>query len=120
MNAFTRLFLSFLAAAFLASAPVMAADLSNLGVAKETKPDIGAALKDKAAEAVEQAKDKADSAAENIQDALGKKKADTMGKTKQELVDVKEESVTVQTPQGEAQATEITVTPEGAAPAPNK
>lgn len=117
MGNFSKFFLSLTAAAFISASPVIGADLSNLGVKQDAKPDMGSMLKEKASNVVEEAKDKTDSTAEKLQEALGKKKENTADQAKKEMVDVKEETVTVQTPQGETQATEITVSPEGAAPA---
>lgn len=107
MKTISKVFLALIAAAFMFSTPAIAVDLPTAGAAQ--KPDLSGALKDKVSEAVDQAKDKADNTAEKLKQSLGKK---------EEAVEVKEESVTVETPQGAAQETQITVQPEGAAPAP--
>lgn len=98
-------------AAFAFSAPVLAADMPS---GAQPKAGLTDALKNNAGKAVEQAKQKADDTATKIEDKLGVKK----DAPKPEIVDVQQETVTVQTPQGVAQETEITVTPEApAAPA---
>lgn len=112
-----KIFLSLVAAAFIFSSPVLAADnmLNNL---KPVKPSLTDTVKEKAAGMVEEGKDKVDATADKLEKALDAKKENAADKVKQEVMEVKEESVTVGTPKGEAQATEITVSPE--APAANK
>lgn len=115
MSNFKKLALAILAASFCASTPVIAADTATAPAATQAKPDMGAALKDKAGAAIEQGKQKVDTAAQNLEKSLGVNKNATQPKT--ETLDVTQETVTVETPQGAAQETTITVTPEGAQPA---
>lgn len=95
-------------AAFAFSVPSIAADTTP--TLTQPKANITDAMKDKAGQAVEQAKQKADTTASKIEESLGAKK--DAAQPKSEVVDVQQETVTVQTPQGTAQETEITVTPE--------
>lgn len=113
MTGLKKLALAVLAAAFCASSPVIAADT---GAPAMAKPDPAAMLKDKAASAIEQGKAKMDGAAAKLEKGLGIQQNATQPKS--EVVDVNQETVTVQTPQGTATETTTTITPEApAAPA---
>lgn len=115
------------AAALLVAVPAFAADTAAPGA---QKPSVSESLKAKASNAVEQTKNKADKAADKLQDALGarqdaaaqEKAARTekdLNKTAAsgtEVVDVDQQTVTVETPKGVEQETVITVTPEGRQP----
>ena len=90
MNALKQTSLGLIAAALLFSAPAFAASVTTPAA---KKPSVSESLKTKASEAVEQAKDKA-------------------AKAGGEVVDVQQQSVTVETPQGVGQETVTTVTPE--------
>lgn len=93
--------LGLVAAALLFSAPAFAASIPTPAT---PKPSVSDSLKAKAAETVEQAKDKADAAADKLQDALGGKQ-DKAAKASTEVLDVKQESLTVETPKGVEQET---------------
>lgn len=107
MSNLKKLALAILAASFCASAPAIAADAVTPAPAK---PDINAIMKDKAASAIEKGQQKVDGAAANLEKQLGIQKNATQPKT--EVLDVNQETVTVQTPQGEATETTTTITPE--------
>lgn len=113
MSNLKKLAMAILAASFCASTPVIAAETVPTPPAV-SKPDLAGALKDKAASAVEK---KIDGAAQNLKDALGvPNKNATQPAT--ETLEVNQESVTVETPQGSATETTTTITPETpAAPA---
>lgn len=134
MTNLARTTLAIFAAAFLASAPAIAADATSAGAgsassATATKPDLAGGLKQKAADVIEQGQKKADNAAQKLQDALGVKKQDNAAsqgvkdadkaastsakKGKDEIVDVQQETVTVQTPDGTARESTTVITPEG-------
>lgn len=107
MNALKHASLGLIAAALLISAPAFAASLPASGV---EKPSVTDTLKDKAADAVEQAKDKADAAADKLEGALGHKQdaATAAGKT----VDVDQQSVTGTATKGMEQGTVPGITPD--------
>ncbi len=106
MAKFRKLAMAILAASICASTPVIAAEVVATPPAA-AKPDLAGALKDKAASAVEK---KIDGAAQNLKDALGvPSKNATQPAT--ETLEVNQESVTVETPQGEATETTTTITP---------
>lgn len=124
MNSITKITLALLAAAFI-STPALSADTTSATTAAQ-QPNLTEVLKGKAANAVDQAKQKADSAAEKLKGALGAKDNKRQGpcsnatlptsdKTalKGEVVDVDQQTVTVETPNGIAQETVTTITPEG-------
>ena len=106
------------AAVFLAAGPVVAADVQiptpkapqapTVQTPAIEKPDLGGALKQKASDIVDQAKTSVDKKADDLQKSLGVKKDGA----KEQMVDVQEETVTVETPAGVGQETTITVTPE--------
>ena len=108
MNTLKQTSLGLIAAALLFSAPAFAATITAPAA---EKPSVSESLKTKASEAVEQARDKADTAADKLEEALGKKQ-DKAAKAGGEVVDVQQQSVTVETPQGVGQETVTTVTPE--------
>lgn len=117
MSSLMRIPLALMAAVFIGSTPVIAADTATQTPAvTQQKPDLGGALKEKASKMVDQAKQKADSTADKLQEALGDKK----DKAKEVIVDVKEETVTVETPNGVYQEKVTTITPEKAAGAAEK
>lgn len=102
MQMFKKIALALVAASFCA-APALAADIPG-------KPDPAAALKAKADSAIEKGK------AKLAKDLGLEQKAPA---AKSEEVQVNEETVTVETPQGAASETTVTVTPETpAAPTP--
>lgn len=112
MSSFMKITLALMATAFIGSTPVIAAETTTQTPAMtQQKPDFGGKLKEKASEMVDQAKEKADSAADKLQEALGGNK----DKATEQIVDVKEETVTVETPNGISQETVTTITPENAA-----
>ena len=113
-----KIFLSLAAAAFICSAPVIAADTMPNSL-KPTKPSLSDTVKEKAAEVVDEGKEKVDTATEKFKKALDAKKDNGDNKAEKGM-EVKEESITVESPQGEAQATEITVSPEVPAQGANK
>ena len=94
MNAPKRTSLGLVAAALLFSAPAFAAPITTPAT---EKPFVSESLKTKASDAVEQAKDKADSAADKLEEVPGKKR-DKAARAAGEMVDVRQESVTVDTP----------------------
>lgn len=116
-----KIALAILAAAFCASAPAIAADSAASAAVQAAKPDIVGALKDKAAGVVkEKASSAVDGAAENLKESIGLKDKPNQNATQgaSEVVDVNQETVTVETPQGTATETTTTITPEvPAAPA---
>lgn len=102
MTTFKKIALAALVATFCASAPVLAAD-------SPAKPDVSGMLKSKAEGAIEKGKEK-------LAKDMGLQQSAPEQKT--EDVKVTEETVTVETPQGTASETAVTVTPETpAAPA---
>lgn len=106
---FRKVALAILAASFCASTPVIAAETAPTPPAV-AKPDLAGALKEKAASAMEKGQQKVDSAAQNLKKSLGMPdKNATQPAT--ETLEVNQESVTVETPQGEATETTTTVTP---------
>lgn len=107
MNALKHASLGLIAAALLFSAPAFAASLPGSGV---EKPSVTDTLKDKAADAVEQAKDKADAAADKLEGALGHKQ--DAAKPATEGVDVNPQSVTGTATKGMEQGTVPSITPE--------
>lgn len=127
-----KITLAIFGAAFLASSPVIAAETAtSAGIAQspaatQAKPDLAGGLKQKAAEVVQHGQKKADDAAQKLQNALGVKKdaqdaakkeaanaaSSTKTGAKQEIVDVEQETVTVQTPSGTAQETTTVIVPE--------
>lgn len=74
MNTFAKFAIALAISAFAFSAPVMAADIPTPQAPAQSTPDLTGTLKEKAADIVDQAKDKADNTAEKIEDALGAKK----------------------------------------------
>lgn len=119
MSNFKKLALAILAASFCASTPVIAADTTVAPAITQAKPDLGGALKDKAASAIQKGQEKVDTAAQNMQKSMGiPDKNATQPKT--ETLDVSQETVTVETPQGTAQETTTVITPETAPAAPAK
>ncbi len=99
------------------------------------KPDLAGALKSKANEVVDKSQQKIDKAADKLKQSLGNKKDqvdDTEStavnknatnvksqadKAKNEILDVTQQTVTVETPNGAAQETTTTIMPENLAPA---
>lgn len=99
------------------------------------KPDLAGTLKSKANEAVDKTQQKIDNAADKLKQSLGNKKdqaTDTASssvnknatkiksqadKANNEILDVTQETVTVETPNGAAQETTTTITPEKLVPA---
>ena len=99
------------------------------------KPDLAGTLKSKANEVVDKSQQKIDKAADKLQQSLGNKKDqvdDTEStavnknatnvksqadKAKNEILDVTQQTVTVETPNGAAQETTTTIMPENLAPA---
>lgn len=120
MSNLKKIALTILAAAFCASTPVIAADVAVPTAPQAVKPDLAAGLKDKAANVIEQGKTKVDNAAQGLEKSLGVKQAPNKNATQgaDQVVDVNQESVTVETPQGTATETVTTVTPEAPATAP--
>ncbi|MBD5641037.1 MAG: hypothetical protein HDQ91_01285 [Desulfovibrio sp.] len=96
MTTFKKIALATLIATFCASAPVLAADAP-------ATPDASAILKSKADSAIEKGKAK-------LAKELGLQQNATQQKSQD--VQVTEEKVTVETPQGTASETTVTVTPE--------
>lgn len=124
MTSILKAGLALFVAAFISS-PALAADVATPATpatpAVETpaKPDMGSILKGKASDALEKGKQKVDNAADNLQKSLGLDKAKDAQAKAGEAVDVTQETVTVETPQGAAQETTITVAPaDGAQAAP--
>lgn len=107
MKSLMKITLALMAASFLSASPLLAADITI----PAQKPDVSSALKDKAASAVESGKTKVDNAADNLKKSLG---ADKSG----QVLDVNQETVTVETPTGAAQETTTVITPETPAPTP--
>lgn len=104
MSKILKLSLALIAAAFLYSAPVIAADAPAVPAAPQTAPkaDPSSLLQDKAANLLDQGK--AD-AKKQIGDALG------VNKPADSAVEVTSESVTTETPRGVVQESVTTVTP---------
>lgn len=125
MKSLLKITMALFVAALISSTPLMAAEANLPGgikvITPEAKtPDASTVLKNKAADAVEGAKQKVDAAADNLQKSLGVDKTAQQAKDqKEQVVDVTQETVTVQTPDGVAQETTTTITPEKA-PAPAK
>lgn len=107
MKSIFKATMTVLIAGFILSTPVLAADspLKAAGIGQQ-KPDMTSVLKDKAASVVEDAKDKVDSAADNLEKKLG------VGKEKTEEVKIQEQTETIVTPQGVTKEEVITVKPE--------
>lgn len=113
MRSFTKTALAFGAALLLFSTPLLAAETTTPTAktpAAMEKPDLGAGLKEKTSQYVEQTKEKVDNAADKLQESLGGKK----DKAKSEIVDVDQKTVIVETPDGIAKETTTTIIPEGA------
>lgn len=118
MNSFLKITMALFVAAFISSSPAIAADITP------ATPDASSIVKEKASNLVDQAKqnvedkakEKVDAQADKVKDSLGINKAkDAAG----QIVDVNQETVTVQTPSGVGQETITTITPETpAVPAP--
>lgn len=137
MNNMSKIALTLFAAAIISSAPALAAETAPA----TQQPSLTDALKSKAAGVVDQAQQKADSAASQLKNTLGvkedskgaglvdkaQKKADCAADSlkqklgaksgQEEVVNVEQQTVTVETPDGIAQETVTTVTPEGQVPA---
>lgn len=114
-----KIVLAMVAMAFLTVSPLGAAEIpapvapapkapAAPEVPSVAKPDPAAALKQKAADVVEKSKSGIDEKAKDLKKALDAKK----DAAKTEALDVNRETVTIETPQGAAQETVITVTPE--------
>lgn len=121
MTSIMKVSLALFMAAFV-SAPAIAAEVAAPAApavpAVETPatPDMGSILKGKAAEAIDKGTSKG---ADELKKSLGITKGKDAQAKEGEAVDVTQETVTVETPQGAAQETTITVAPaEEGAPAP--
>lgn len=110
MRLLTKTALAIGAAILLSSTPLLAADQTPADMGKQ---ELGADLKEKASQYVEQTKEKVDNAADKFQESLNGKK----DKAKSGLLDVDQKTVIVETPDGVAKETITTITPEGAAKA---
>lgn len=128
MAKLTKTMLAAFVAAFLFNTPVMASPEGVIGK-EAAKAAIGnqnpaEVIKDKAAKAVESLQKKGDNPAGNLKgsltDKLGDKKdeaAQAATGAKDEMVEVQQETTTVQTPEGTATETTTVITPEPQAPA---
>lgn len=109
MSNLKKLAVALIAAAFCASTPVIAADMPATPAAP-AQPDLGGMMKEKATGMM---KDKAsqmiDQGKQNLEKSLGIQKNATQPKT--EVMEVNQETVTVETPQGAASETTTTITP---------
>ncbi|MBD5552812.1 MAG: hypothetical protein HDQ44_00590 [Desulfovibrio sp.] len=107
MSNLKKLAVALIAAAFCAATPAIAADMPATAPAQ---PDLGGVMKEKATGMM---KDKAsqviDQGKQNLEKSLGIQKNATQPKT--EVLDVNQETVTVETPQGAASETTTTITP---------
>lgn len=144
MNKYKKITLSLIASLFILSGTAIAADITiktpevpqqpvvNAPTAPDIqKPDMAGTLKSRANDAVNNAQQKIDNAADKLRQSLGDKKnqaTDTVknnaaqvksrtDKAKGEILDVTQETVTVETPNGAAQETTTTIIPEKFAPA---
>lgn len=122
MHTFTKITLALMAAAFISSTPVIAADNPLQEAVSNQKTDLSTKMKDNVSNAVEKAKGNVDTKSDELQKSLGAKKGTTLNTGKQEVLDVQQETVTVETPTGAAQETTTVITPEApatpATPAP--
>lgn len=117
MHTFTKITLALMAAAFISSTPVIAADNPLQDAVSKQKTDISTKMKDNVSSAVEKAKGNADTKTDELKQSLGAKKGSAVDTGKQEVLDVQQETVTVETPTGAAQETTTIITPETPAPA---